>query len=280
MPLSRKRITEAMHRLLGTLLVMSVVLAPEVGFSSPTGEPDLSGIAWTIKLTTEQTGKQTATHTLVYSMTPDILRIDQPGWKGFDIIIWRLDLHKVYALDTEHKTYREEAVEKVLSYQNFSDLIGQHAGNNPGDVRKTLDTTMTVGGYTCHPEQILHKFRGTVVGMINGDQETIVCNSGSVQGFETVRKFQENLSGLSPKKSASPPAPSFQNTFSLYLKRTTHYQAGFIVKLLHTIGLYDLSKIPSMQREEAKVTDIRTTHFSQDFFNVPAGYRKIVPKAP
>lgn len=280
MPFSRYRITEVTRLLLGTLLVMATILAPKSGFSSTAGEPDLSGIAWTIKLTTEQTGKTTATHTLVYSMTPNVLRIDQPGWKGFDIIIWRLDLHKVYALDTEHKTYREEAVEKVLSYQNFSDLIGQHAGNNPGDIRKTLDTRMSVDGYTCRPEQILHKFRGTVVGMINGDQETIVCNSSTVQGFDTVRKFQETLSGFTPKKSTSAPKASFQNTFSLYLKRTTHYQAGFIVKLLNTIGLYDLSKIPSMQREEAKVTDIRTTTFTPDFFNVPDGYRKIVPKTP
>lgn len=263
-------------RILGAAIASALFLVPAKGFSGTLPGPDLEGLEWTIKLSTEQTGKSPTTHTLVYSMTPNVLRIDQPGWKGFDIILWRLDLRKVYALDTAHKTYREEPVEKVLAYQNFSDLIGQHAGNNPGDVKKTMPSPMTFSGYTCQPKQILHKFRGTVVGMINGDQETIVCNSDSITGFESIRKFQENLAKLSPSKTPSPPGkPAFQNSFSLYLKRTTHYHAGFIVKLLNSVGLYDLSKIPAVQKEEARVTDVKTSTFSPDFFNVPPGYKKI-----
>ncbi len=262
--------------ILGAMIASPLFLLPAKGFSDSLPGPDLDGVEWTIKMSTEQTGKTPTTHTLMYSMTPNVLRIDQPGWKGFDIILWRLDLRKVYALDTVHKTYREESVGKVLAYQNFSDLIGQHAGSNPGDVKKTMASPMTVSGYTCQPEQILHKFRGIVVGMINGDQETIVCNSDSISGFEAIRKFQENMAKLSPSKTPSSPGkPVLRNSFFLYLKRTTHYQAGFIVKLLNTVGLYDLSKIPTMQKEEARVTEIKETSFSPDFFNVPAGYKKI-----
>ena len=238
--------------------------------------PDYAnGIRWEVEIRTEQSGKTLQTHNLVYSATPTALRIDQPDNKGFDLILWRLDLGKVYAIDTRKKTYREQSIKELLSYQGFSDLIGQHAGSNPGDTKKTLTNSLHVAGYSCMPEVFEHKFRGTVVGMINGDQKTVLCQSKDVKGLEALESFKKNLMAMN-KKTLEPKTlnGSASPEFFLSLSRVTHYKTGFIIKILNAIGLYDLSKVPSFEKESSTVQSVGAQSFEPSLFDVPSGFKK------
>ncbi|MHB8544809.1 MAG: hypothetical protein ACYC9S_12545 [Leptospirales bacterium] len=252
------------------------LLSPLALHAEPHFSPDYAnGIQWVVLIRTEQSGQTAKTHQLVYSATPTALRIDQPDNKGVNEIVWRLDLGKVYAIDSAKKTYREQSIRKLLSYQGFSDLIGQHAGRNPGDSKKIRKTPVQIAGYSCTPEVMQHQFRGSVVGMINGDQETVICQTGDVKGLEALEAFKKNLLSMSGK-DLKPGVLNGKTTpaFFLSLTRVTHYKAGFIIKILNSIGLYDLSKVPAFEKESSTVQKVSAESFSPSDFEVPADFQK------
>lgn len=254
------------------LLLSPLTLHAESRFA-----PDYtSGIHWVVEIRTEQSGQTAKAHQLVYSATPTALRIDQPDNKGVNEIVWRLDLGKVYAINSANKTYQEQSIRKLLSYQGFSDLIGQHAGRNPGDSKKTRKTPVQIAGYSCTPEVMQHKFRGSVVGMINGDQETVICQSGEVKGFNSLKAFKKNLLSMSGK-NLKPGVLNGESTpsFFLSLTRVTHYKTGFIIKILNAIGLYDLSKVPAFEKESSTVQKVSAESFSPSLFEIPADFKKL-----
>ncbi len=270
-------------RIWGTLTIILglaaqlFVIEPQTLRAQPHLSADYAnGIRWVVEIRTEQSGKHVQAHNLVYSATPTALRIDQPDNKGVNLIIWRLDLGKVYAIDSQKRTYREQSIRELLSYQGFSDLIGQHAGSSPGDSKRTLKTPLRIAGYSCTPEVFEHKFRGTVVGMINGDQETVLCQSSEVKGLDALESFKKNLlamnrKALQPKIENGGSSPAF----FLSLSRVTHYKTGFIIKILNAIGLYDLSKVPSFQKESSTVRTVAAQSFDPTLFAVPADFRKL-----
>ena len=229
------------------------------------------GLRWTVEIRTEQSGKPTQSHQLTYSATPTALRIDQPDNKGVNRILWRLDLGKVYAIDTRTRTYQIQSIKKILSYQGFSDLIGQHAGSNPGDIHTIGHTQETVAGYTCTPETYRHKFRGSVVGMINGDQKTIVCASPDIQGFQALQSFRQHLLAMGGSKMKFSGTSS---AFYLSISRDTRYKKGFIIRILNAIGLYDASKVPAFQKESSVVQNVSQVSFSPSTFRLSPDYRK------
>ena len=240
--------------------------------SVPALSPEQSrGLRWTVEIRTEQSGKPAQSHQLTYSATPTALRIDQPDNKGVNRILWRLDLGKVYAIDTRTRTYQEQSIKKILSYQRFSDLIGQHAGSNPGDIHTIGHAKETVAGYTCTPETYRHKFRGSVVGMINGDQETVVCASPDVKGFQALQSFRKHLLAMGGSKMKFSGTSS---AFYLSISRDTRYKKGFIIRILNAIGLYDASKVPAFQKESSVVQNVSQVSFAPSTFRLSTDYRK------
>lgn len=229
------------------------------------------GLKWTVEIRTEQTGQPAQSHRLTYSATPVALRIDQPDNKGVNLILWRLDLGKVYAVDTRTRTYQVQSIKKILSYQGFSDLIGQHAGSNPGDVHTIGRETRTVAGYSCTPETYQHRFRGSVVGMINGDQKTVVCASADVKGFKSLQDFRRHLLAMGGAKMKLNGNPS---SFYLSISRDTRYKKGFIIRILNAIGLYDASKVPAYQKESSVVQNVSEVSFPPSTFSLSPEYRK------
>jgi hypothetical protein len=264
--------------ILSAVLLPAFLLFPSHAYSLTPPVVDLThGLRWTVRIQTEQSGKTSQSHVLTYSATPSALRIDQPDNKGVDLILWRLDLGKVYAVDTRTRTYQVQSIKKILSYQGFSDLIGQHAGSNPGDVHTVGIKTETVAGYICTPETYRHQFRGTVVGMINGDQKTVVCASSAVKGFNALQSFRENLLAMGGEKLKSRmksqnPSPAFY----LSITRVTHYKTGFIIRILNSIGLYDQSKVPAYQKESSSVLTVSEESFPPSTFSLSPDYRKAI----
>ena len=275
------RFRRASLRNLSLAILSAVILLdghPQNAALADSPVPELSpeqnqGLKWTVEIRTEQSGKAPQAHQLTYSATPSALRIDQPDNKGVDLILWRLDLGKVYAVDTKTRTYQVQSIKKILSYQGFSDLIGQHAGSNPGDVHTREHSLETVAGYTCTPEMYRHRFRGSVVGMINGDQKTVVCASPDVKGFKALKDFRQHLLAMGGSKVK---LSGTSSSFYLSISRDTRYKKGFIIRILNAIGLYDASKVPSYQKESSVVQNVSEVSFPASTFSLSSDYKKAI----
>ena len=262
---------------LATLGGILTVLVPGMGEAAPALSPESApepALVFTVSVS-DQNGKSPRLRTVTYTITDDAMRIDAPAKDADRSYLWNLSARTVASLDNEKKTYHADSLDKIMGFVDFSQLLGQSAGNNPKDrvVRGTVPRT--VAGVTCTDTTTLHRFKGRVVGMINGDQKIVQCLATVFPGSDLYRTFQEGLAALAkkaaPDKTGAPPPFT---PLSLETVRTTDYSKGFLVKILSALHLYDSSKIPARQVERETVTELSVRPVPPDTFTIPASYKK------
>lgn len=249
--------------------------------SSALAAPLLRTLSWTLNVSDQKGGKPPVTQSITYHITPTMMRIDQTTGEGSQIFIWRTDAGIVYAIDPGKKTYHQDTLDHVLSYSSMSDLLGKHSGKNPGDKILEPPTPSTVSGIPCTDEKILHKFRGVVVGMINGDQTIDICRTKSMPGIDILKAFQKTLVAMDRKIDNKDIGKNGNTTISLLVHKKTAYKAGFISRMLNAIGLYDLSKVPAIEVEDSRISNVKVEAENPDQFNLPDGYKRVfLPAGP
>ncbi len=258
-----------------------VSLAMFTPFKVAMASPDTQTLSWTLAISDQKGKDKPVTQTITYHITPNMMRIDQTTASGSQIFIWRTDAGLVYAIDPEKKTYHQDTLDHVLSYQSMSDLLGKHSGKNPGDKILEKPHTEMVSGIACTDEKLLHKFRGVVVGMINGDQTIEICRTQTIPGIEILKSFQKNLVLLDRKIDKKEIRQDESTTISLLVHKETAYKAGFISRMLNAIGLYDLSKVPATEVEASRISNVKVEPESTSQFNLPDGLKRVfLPAGP
>lgn len=262
---------------LGALFSFGAFLPLKKAYASP----DAQTLSWTLNISDQKGNAKPVIQTITYHITPTMMRIDQTTASGSQIFIWRTDAGLVYAIDTAKKTYHQDTLDHVLSYQTMSDLLGKHSGKNPGDKVLEKPHTETVSGVACTDEKLLHKFRGVVVGMINGDQTIEICRTESIPGIELLKAFQKNLVLLDRKIDPKTVRKDEATTISLLVHKETAYKAGFISRMLNAIGLYDLSKVPATEVEDSRISNIKVEAENTSQFDLPDGLKRVfLPAGP
>jgi len=238
-------------------------------------------LSWTLNISDQKGNAKPVTQTITYHITPSMMRIDQTTASGSQIFIWRTDAGLVYAIDTNTKTYHQDTLDHVLSYQSMSDLLGKHSGKNPGDKILEKPHSEMVSGIACTDEKLLHKFRGVVVGMINGDQTIEICRTQTIPGIELLKAFQKSLVILDRKIDKKTVKEDEPTTISLLVHKETAYKAGFISRMLNAIGLYDLSKVPATEVEDSRISNVKVEMENTSQFNLPDGLKRVfLPAGP
>jgi hypothetical protein len=261
----------------GTILSLGAFLPLKQALASS----DAQTLSWTLNISDQKGSAKPVTQTITYHITPNMMRIDQTTASGSQIFIWRTDAGLVYAIDPEKKTYHQDTLDHVLSYQSMSDLLGKHSGKNPGDKILEKPHTEMVSGIACTDEKLLHKFRGVVVGMINGDQTIEICRTQTIPGIEILKSFQKNLVLLDRKIDKKEIRQDESTTISLLVHKETAYKAGFISRMLNAIGLYDLSKVPATEVEDSRISNVKVEPESTSQFNLPDGLKRVfLPAGP
>ncbi len=250
------------------------ILAPPAGEAASGTSPE-SALVFAVRVSDHSAGKSPVVRTVTYTIARDAMRIDAPTDGTVRSYLWNLSTRTVASLDNGKKTYHADSLDKIMGFVDFSQLLGQYAGNNPKDKVFRGAASRTVAGVSCTDKTTLHRFKGRVVGMINGDQKIVQCLATDFPGSDLYRSFQSGLAALAKKgpstKSAVPP-PFLP--LSLETIRTTDYSKGFLVKILSALHLYDSSKIPERQVERETVTLLAVRPVPADTFSVPVSYRK------
>lgn len=254
----------------------SSAMADPLASLSPGSVPALS---FTILVSNRTQGKAADRKTIVYTMAGDALRIDATGDGSDRSYIWNLSARTVASLDNTKHTYHSDSLNKIMGFVDFSQLLGQYAGNNPKDSVTTSKETRTVAGIPCEMTTRIHHFKGRVVGMINGDQTITQCLSEKFPGHGIYQTFQKALAALSKNSSGKSALPPPIAPLSLETVRTTDYAPGFLVRFLAAVRLYDLSRVPGRQIEKESVQTLSTRRVPDTFFSVPSGYKKEAPPA-
>ena len=255
------------------LLPLSLLLVSGLTFL-PRARASEQALVFTVVATKEGEADHSV-HRITYTIAADAMRIDSPGPDGNRSYIWNLSTRTVAALDNDKKTYHADSLDKIMGFVDFSQLLGQYAGNNPKDRIIEGTTSRMVAGVACTDRTILHRFKGRVVGMVNGDQKIVLCQAKTFPGSDLYGAFQQALARLAAKnspKSASP-LPGI-SPLSLETVRTTDYSKGFLVKILSTLHLYDSSRIPVRTREREAVESLSVMPAPPGAFSIPASYRK------
>ncbi len=257
------------------------LLSPGTARSASSAAPDKKALVFTVSVSDQGAGKTAALRTVTYTITDDAMRIDAPGKDADRSYLWNLSTRTVASLDNLKKTYHADSLDKIMGFVDFSQLLGQSAGNNPKD--RVIQSTVprTVAGVSCTDTTTLHRFKGRVVGMINGDQKIVQCLATDFPGSDLYRSFQTGLAALAkkaaPEKTGAPPRFT---PLSLETVRTTDYSKGFLVKILSALHLYDSSKIPARQVERETVTALDVRPVAADTFSIPASYHKETAGTP
>lgn len=245
-----------------------------------TAQADQQALVFTVVATkTPKAGEADhSVHRITYTIAADAMRIDSPGPDGNRSYIWNLATRTVAALNNDKKTYHSDSLDKIMGFVDFSQLLGQYAGNNPKDRVIEGTTPRTVAGVACIDRTILHRFKGRVVGMVNGDQKIVLCQARTFPGSDLYGSFQQALSRLAAKNSpkSSSPLPGI-SPLSLETVRTTDYSKGFLVKILSALHLYDSSRIPVRTREREAVDSLSVQTVPDGTFAIPPSYRKEAP---
>ncbi|MEC4682082.1 MAG: hypothetical protein VST70_00130 [Nitrospirota bacterium] len=261
-----------------TLVLAPSLLRAETPVASSSGSRD--GVTFTVVVSLDAAGKAPDIKSITYTMTPEALRIDAPGEGTGKSYIWNLATRTVASLDNEKHTYHSDSLNKIMGFVDFSQLLGQYAGNNPKDSVTVSSTPETVAGISCRKTTRLHHFKGRVVGMINGDQTITQCLADTFPGVGIYQAFQKGLAALSQNSSKEGPRPQMA-PLSLETIRTTDYSPGFLVKLLASLHLYDLSRVPGRQIEKETVQSLLTRSVPDSFFSIPSSYaRETTPAKP
>jgi hypothetical protein len=262
---------------MGAILSIGICLPLKKALASS----DTQTLSWTLNISDQKGKSDKVAQTITYHITPSMMRIDQTTASGSQIFIWRTDAGLVYAIDPGKKTYHQDTLDHVLSYQSMSDLLGKHSGKNPGDKILEAPHTKMVSGIACTDEKLLHKFRGVVVGMINGDQTIEICRTQSIPGIDILKAFQKNLVLLDHKIDKKSVKKDEATTISLLVHKETAYKAGFISRMLNAIGLYDLSKVPATEVEDSRISNVKVEMEKTDQFNLPDGLKRVfLPAGP
>jgi hypothetical protein len=230
-------------------------------------------LIFTVLVSDETSGKPPVLRNVAYTMTGDALRIDAPADGTGKSYIWNLETKTVASLDNEKRTYHSDSLDKIMGFVDFSQLLGQYAGNNPKDSVTLSNNPSSIAGITCRTTTRLHHFKGRVVGMINGDQTTTQCLADSFPGSDLYGSFQNALAALSKSSSGKGTGPRF-SPLSLETVRTTDYTPGFLVKILATLHLYDISRVPGRQTEKETVSTLFTRPVPDSIFSIPSSYKK------
>ena len=272
--LSKKGVSSFSSMILFSLL--SVPLAPWSAQATPSiPGTSTTALVFTVSVSDATSGRTPVARAVTYTISDQAMRIDAPSKGNDHSYIWNLSTKTVASLDNEHKTFHSDSLVNIMGFVDFSQLLGQNAGNNPKDQVVQGHASRSVSGIPCTDTTILHRFKGRVVGMINGDQKIVQCLTTDFPGNTLYREFQVKLASLAKKSSKVPPAGAPVVTpLSLETVRTTDYSKGFLVKILSTLHLYDSSKIPSRQIEREKVTSLEIRQVSSTVFSIPASYKK------
>lgn len=250
------------------------IFAPWAGEAAQISAPE-TALVFTVRVSDHNAGKSPAVRTVTYTITNDAMRIDAPAEGSDRSYLWNLSTRTVASLDNGKRTYHADSLDKIMGFVDFSQLLGQYAGNNPKD--KVIPGTVfrTVAGVPCTDKTTLHRFKGRVVGMINGDQKIVQCLATTFPGSDLYRNFQTGLAALAKKGASGKTAvpPPFM-PLALETVRTTDYSKGFLVKILSALHLYDSSKIPERQVEREKVTALSVRSVPSGTFSIPASYQK------
>lgn len=262
------------------LLVFAFASGSSEAQASRTGSiPDRTGKALVFTVLSSKSGEKDKTvRRITYTIAADAMRIDTPGPGGSRSYLWNLSTRTVAALDNDKKTYHADSLDKIMGFVDFSQLLGQYAGNNPKDRIIEATATRTVAGVACTDRTILHRFKGRVVGMINGDQKIVLCLASTFPGSDLYGAFQKALAALAAKNSphSSAPLPGI-SPLSLETVRTTDYSKGFLVKILSALHLYDSSRIPVKTREREVVDSLAVMDLPSGTFAAPPSYKKETP---
>ncbi|MGC8529481.1 MAG: hypothetical protein ACP5OP_04695 [Leptospirillia bacterium] len=256
------------------LLVGLLGFSPSFGEALPEAEAPEPALVFTV-VASKEGEPDHSVHRITYTIAAKAMRIDAPGPEGNRSYLWNLSTRTVAALDNDKKTYHSDSLDKIMGFVDFSQLLGQYAGNNPKDRVIQGTTPRTVAGVTCTDRTILHRFKGRVVGMVNGDQKIVLCQATTFPGSDLYDSFQQALAKLAVKnapKTASP-LPGI-SPLSLETVRTTDYSKGFLVKILSALHLYDSSRIPARTREREVVESLAVMPVSSATFEIPVSYRK------
>ena len=251
------------------------LLSPGTARSASSAAPDKKALVFTVSVSDQGAGKTAALRTVTYTITDDAMRIDAPGKDADRSYLWNLSTRTVASLDNLKKTYHADSLDKIMGFVDFSQLLGQVAGNNPKDRVIEATAPRTVAGVACTDRTILHRFKGRVVGMINGDQKIVLCLASTFPGSDLYGAFQKALAALAAKNSphSSAPLPGI-SPLSLETVRTTDSSKGFLVKILSALHLYDSSRIPVRTREREGVDSLAVKDLPPGTFSVPSSYKK------
>ena len=185
------------------------LLSPGTARSASSAAPDKKALVFTVSVSDQGAGKTAALRTVTYTITDDAMRIDAPGKDADRSYLWNLSTRTVASLDNLKKTYHADSLDKIMGFVDFSQLLGQSAGNNPKDRVVQSTVPRTVAGVSCTDTTTLHRFKGRVVGMINGDQKIVQCLATDFPGSDLYRSFQTGLAALAkkaaPEKTGAPP---------------------------------------------------------------------------
>lgn len=261
---------------LGFLLIAIFSSLSEAKASGSSENSDRHGPALVFTVLSSKSGEKDKTvRRITYTIAADAMRIDTPGPGGSRSYLWNLSTRTVAALDNDKKTYHSDSLDKIMGFVDFSQLLGQVAGNNPKDRVIEATAPRTVAGVACTDRTILHRFKGRVVGMINGDQKIVLCLASTFPGSDLYGAFQKALAALAAKNSphSSAPLPGI-SPLSLETVRTTDYSKGFLVKILSALHLYDSSRIPVRTREREVVDSLAVKDLPPGTFSVPSSYKK------
>ena len=261
---------------LGFLLIAIFSSLSEAKASGSSENSDRHGPALVFTVLSSKSGEKDKTvRRITYTIAADAMRIDTPGPGGSRSYLWNLSTRTVAALDNDKKTYHSDSLDKIMGFVDFSQLLGQVAGNNPKDRVIEATAPRTVAGVSCTDRTILHRFKGRVVGMINGDQKIVLCLASTFPGSDLYGAFQKALAALAAKNSphSSAPLPGI-SPLSLETVRTTDYSKGFLVKILSALHLYDSSRIPVRTREREVVDSLAVKDLPPGTFSVPSSYKK------
>ncbi len=261
---------------LGFLLIAIFSSLSEAKASGSSENSDRHGPALVFTVLSSKSGEKDKTvRRITYTIAADAMRIDTPGPGGSRSYLWNLSTRTVAALDNDKKTYHSDSLDKIMGFVDFSQLLGQVAGNNPKDRVIEATAPRTVAGVACTDRTILHRFKGRVVGMINGDQKIVLCLASTFPGSDLYGAFQKALAALAAKNSphTSAPLPGI-SPLSLETVRTTDYSKGFLVKILSALHLYDSSRIPVRTREREVVDSLAVKDLPPGTFSVPSSYKK------
>lgn len=259
-------------RFSGRFFLSGAGLAVAFSLVAPLPLMAAEALTFSVKIVDKTAGKTPAVKSVVYTMTGTALRIDASGAGTDRSYIWNLGTKTVASLDNTARTYHSDSLDKIMGFVDFSQLLGQYAGNNPKDSLIQGKADRTVAGIPCRETTRIHHFKGRVVGMINGDQTITQCLADTFPGSDLYRAFQHALARLSLKSKKGPEPPVAP--LSLETVRTTDYSPGFLIKLASALKLYDLSRVPGRQVEQETVQSLSTGSVPETLFAVPSAFSK------